>query len=91
MKGDNLASRSVQGNDLYREMIESGVIKTGDKAAESKCTLVYGQMNEPPGARARVALTGQCFAFLRPSAMSCVHAAFAGYPWLLRISAHCRL
>jgi F0F1-type ATP synthase beta subunit len=47
-----------QGNDLYREMIESGVIKTGDKASESKCTLVYGQMNEPPGARARVALTG---------------------------------
>ncbi len=47
-----------QGNDLYREMIESGVIKTGEHAAESKCTLVYGQMNEPPGARARVALTG---------------------------------
>lgn len=47
-----------QGNDLYKEMIESGVIKTGDKASESKCTLVYGQMNEPPGARARVALTG---------------------------------
>lgn len=35
-----------------------GVIKLGDKASESKCTLVYGQMNEPPGARARVALTG---------------------------------
>lgn len=35
-----------------------GVIKLGDKREESKCTLVYGQMNEPPGARARVALTG---------------------------------
>ena len=35
-----------------------GVIKLGEKASESKCTLVYGQMNEPPGARARVALTG---------------------------------
>merc|ERR1719364_544317 len=39
-------------------MIESGVIKLGDQATDSKCTLVYGQMNEPPGARARVALTG---------------------------------
>ncbi|XP_047334150.1 ATP synthase subunit beta, mitochondrial-like [Impatiens glandulifera] len=39
-------------------MIESGVIKLGDKLSESKCALVYGQMNEPPGARARVALTG---------------------------------
>jgi F-type H+-transporting ATPase subunit beta len=39
-------------------MIESGVIKLGDQALESKCTLVYGQMNEPPGARARVGLTG---------------------------------
>ena len=37
-----------------------GVIKMGDKRAESKVTLVYGQMNEPPGARARVALTGEC-------------------------------
>lgn len=36
-----------------------GVIKLGDKRGESKCTLVYGQMNEPPGARARVALTGK--------------------------------
>ena len=39
-------------------MIESGVIKLGAERANSKCTLVYGQMNEPPGARARVALTG---------------------------------
>jgi F-type H+-transporting ATPase subunit beta len=53
-----VGERTREGNDLYREMIESGVIKTGDKASESKCTLVYGQMNEPPGARARVALTG---------------------------------
>ena len=40
-------------------MIESGVIKLGEKQGESKCALVYGQMNEPPGARARVALTGK--------------------------------
>ena len=39
-------------------MIEGGVIKLGAQANESKCTLVYGQMNEPPGARARVGLTG---------------------------------
>jgi F-type H+-transporting ATPase subunit beta len=53
-----VGERTREGNDLYREMIESGVIKLGDKAQESKCTLVYGQMNEPPGARARVGLTG---------------------------------
>ncbi|KAK6157623.1 hypothetical protein DH2020_011871 [Rehmannia glutinosa] len=47
-----------EGNDLYREMMESGVIKLGEKQADSKCALVYGQMNEPPGARARVGLTG---------------------------------
>ncbi|EOA93573.1 ATP synthase subunit beta, mitochondrial, partial [Anas platyrhynchos] len=45
-----------EGNDLYHEMIESGVINLKD--ATSKVALVYGQMNEPPGARARVALTG---------------------------------
>jgi F0F1-type ATP synthase beta subunit len=44
------------GNDLYHEMIEGGVISLKDKS--SKVALVYGQMNEPPGARARVALTG---------------------------------
>lgn len=38
--------------------VPQGVIKLGEQRAESKCTLVYGQMNEPPGARARVALTG---------------------------------
>merc|ERR1711881_774539 len=48
--------RTREGNDLYHEMIESGVIKVG--TTESKAALVYGQMNEPPGARARVALTG---------------------------------
>ncbi|CAL9185210.1 unnamed protein product [Musa hybrid cultivar] len=55
-----VGERTREGNDLYREMIESGVIKLGDKqvASESKCALVYGQMNEPPGARARVGLTG---------------------------------
>ncbi len=40
-------------------VFKQGVIKMGDKRAESKVTLVYGQMNEPPGARARVALTGE--------------------------------
>lgn len=53
-----VGERTREGNDLYREMIESGVIKMGEERAASKCTLVYGQMNEPPGARARVALTG---------------------------------
>ncbi|KAH7847756.1 hypothetical protein Vadar_029934 [Vaccinium darrowii] len=53
-----VGERTREGNDLYKEMIESGVIKLDDKQGESKCSLVYGQMNEPPGARARVALTG---------------------------------
>jgi F-type H+-transporting ATPase subunit beta len=53
-----VGERTREGTELYNEMIESGVIKTGAQRAESKCTLVYGQMNEPPGARARVALTG---------------------------------
>eukprot|EP00850_Spirogloea_muscicola_P002491 SM000009S23620 [mRNA] locus=s9:1140041:1151425:+ [translate_table: standard] len=53
-----VGERTREGNDLYKEMIESGVIKLGDKMSESKCALVYGQMNEPPGARARVGLTG---------------------------------
>merc|ERR1711871_1636387 len=52
-----VGERTREGNDLYHEMIESGVIKTGE-GEESKAALVYGQMNEPPGARARVALTG---------------------------------
>merc|ERR1712108_127709 len=51
-----VGERTREGNDLYNEMIESGVIKVGEPG--SKATLVYGQMNEPPGARARVALTG---------------------------------
>ena len=51
-----VGERTREGNDLYHEMIESGVIKL-DKEG-SKAALVYGQMNEPPGARARVALTG---------------------------------
>merc|ERR1711897_119911 len=53
-----VGERTREGNDLYAEMIESGVIKLGDQQQESKCTLVYGQMNESPGARARVGLTG---------------------------------
>ncbi|MCP3055143.1 F0F1 ATP synthase subunit beta [Aurantimonas marianensis] len=57
-----VGERTREGNDLYHEMIESGVNKDpreNDGSAEgSKAALVYGQMNEPPGARARVALTG---------------------------------
>jgi len=52
-----VGERTREGNDLYHEMIESGVNKKGGGAG-SKCALVYGQMNEPPGARARVGLTG---------------------------------
>ncbi len=52
-----VGERTREGNDLYHEMIEGGVNKKGGGAG-SKCALVYGQMNEPPGARARVALTG---------------------------------
>src|SRR5438128_1450268 len=57
-----IAMDTREGNDLYHEMIESGVNKDPKKnngsAAGSKCALVYGQMNEPPGARARVGLSG---------------------------------
>ena len=57
-----VGERTREGNDLYHEMIESNVNvdprKHGGSTEGSKCTLVYGQMNEPPGARARVALTG---------------------------------
>jgi F-type H+-transporting ATPase subunit beta len=52
-----VGERTREGNDLYHEMIASGVINP-DKLEESKVSLVYGQMNEPPGARAKVALTG---------------------------------
>merc|ERR1711879_726939 len=51
-----VGERTREGNDLYHEMIEGGVISLKDNS--SKVALVYGQMNEPPGARARVALTG---------------------------------
>jgi F-type H+-transporting ATPase subunit beta len=58
-----VGERTREGRDLYNEMIESGVIKWDEKnhcviSAESKVALIYGQMNEPPGARARVALSG---------------------------------
>ncbi|CCE09313.1 ATP synthase subunit beta, membrane-bound, F1 sector [Bradyrhizobium sp. STM 3843] len=52
-----VGERTREGNDLYHEFIESGVNKQGGGQG-SKCALVYGQMNEPPGARARVGLTG---------------------------------
>jgi F-type H+-transporting ATPase subunit beta len=57
-----VGERTREGNDLYHEMIESGVNKDphehNGSSAGSKCALVFGQMNEPPGARARVGLTG---------------------------------
>ncbi|MBX3570712.1 MAG: F0F1 ATP synthase subunit beta, partial [Rhizobiaceae bacterium] len=55
-----VGERTREGNDLYHEMIESGVIKLNDDGTTSgsKVALVYGQMNEPPGARARVGLSG---------------------------------
>src|SRR3954463_1251555 len=57
-----VGERTREGNDLYHEMIESGVNKDpkehGGSTEGSKCALVFGQMNEPPGARARVALAG---------------------------------
>jgi len=57
-----VGERTREGNDLYHEMIESGVNKDphehGGSTEGSKCALVFGQMNEPPGARARVGLTG---------------------------------
>merc|ERR1719188_1006275 len=60
-----VGERTREGNDLYHEMIEGGVIKVDEKTGStegSKAALVYGQMNEPPGARARVALTGLAIA-----------------------------
>jgi F-type H+/Na+-transporting ATPase subunit beta len=56
-----VGERTREGNDLYHEMIESGVIKKDD-LSKSQCVLVYGQMNEPPGARARVALSALAIA-----------------------------
>merc|ERR1712050_158150 len=60
-----VGERTREGNDLYYEMIEGGVIKIDEASGStegSKAALVYGQMNEPPGARARVALTGLAIA-----------------------------
>ncbi len=55
-----VGERTREGNDLYHEMIDAGVIKLGENGSTegSKVALVYGQMNEPPGARSRVALSG---------------------------------
>ena len=54
-----VGERTREGNDLYHEMIDAGVIKLGENTTEgSKVALAYGQMNEPPGARMRVALSG---------------------------------
>src|SRR3982750_4947407 len=52
-----VGERSREGNDLYHEMMDSGVVNS-DNLSESKVAMVYGQMNEPPGNRLRVALTG---------------------------------
>jgi ATP synthase F1 beta subunit len=58
-----VGERTREGNDLYHEMISAGVIKLNPTDTKgSKVALVYGQMNEPPGARARVGLTGLCVA-----------------------------
>eukprot|EP01036_Dinobryon_divergens_P031349 gene31349-40732_t len=57
-----VGERTREGNDLYHEMIEGGIVATGKPIPGSKAALVYGQMNEPPGARARVALTGLAIA-----------------------------
>lgn len=62
-----VGERTREGNDLYHEMQETGVIKLD---GESKVALIFGQMNEPPGARARVALTGVCFQSSVPSSLS---------------------
>ena len=56
-----VGERTREGNDLYHEMMESGVIQEHD-LGKSQCVLVYGQMNEPPGARARVALSALAIA-----------------------------
>jgi F-type H+-transporting ATPase subunit beta len=56
-----VGERTREGNDLYHEMMDSGVIKRDD-LGKSQCVLVYGQMNEPPGARARVALSALAIA-----------------------------
>ena len=56
-----VGERTREGNDLYYEMLESGVNKIDEVTMDttgSRCALVFGQMNEPPGARARVGLTG---------------------------------
>lgn len=52
-----VGERTREGNDLYFEMMEGGVLKANGNWAESRVALIYGQMNEPPGARARVALS----------------------------------
>jgi F-type H+/Na+-transporting ATPase subunit beta len=56
-----VGERTREGNDLYHEMMDSGVINKDD-LAKSQCVLVYGQMNEPPGARARVGLSALAIA-----------------------------
>ena len=91
-----VGERTREGNDLYHEMMESGVINV-DNLTESKVALVYGQMNEPPGARARVALTGLTLAeqfrdssklnkFASVKKMSAFYSVTSGQNGLMRIS-----
>jgi F-type H+-transporting ATPase subunit beta len=76
-----VGERTREGNDLYVEMIESKVNvdprKNNGSTEGSRCTLVYGQMNEPPGARARVALTG----LARPSTSATRRARTSCCSW----------
>ncbi|KAG1437233.1 hypothetical protein G6F46_014819 [Rhizopus delemar] len=81
-----VGERTREGNDLYHEMIETGVIKLD---GDSKCALVFGQMNEPPGARARVALTGLTIAeYFRDDEGQDVICPFGSYSLCCRLPTH---
>jgi len=92
-----VGERTREGNDLYHEMQETGVINL---EGESKVALVFGQMNEPPGARARVALTGLTVAVSFPAypkvprnpplsgGVAKVHTGLLGYHHMNNISHH---
>lgn len=71
-----VGERTREGNDLYHEMQETQVIQLD---GESKVALVFGQMNEPPGARARVALTGYVLVFLLPNLAPLLPQSFLFY------------
>ena len=75
-----VGERTREGNDLYHEMQETGVIQL---EGESKVALVFGQMNEPPGARARVALTGRKFLLRNFAFCVCFFSFHLAFPLLL--------